>query len=1279
MIDHDSSLSLLLALRFAPVEGKNGVYHKEYCQHNGYALIVDFNEKRIDYGPHITIGDKTTSNFSHAENFVVLECVDRCLEKGYSPQSIILEPKWQLGHNEKGKLDILIKQDGKAWLMIECKTWGGEYTKELNKMRRDGGQLISYYVQDKSAQYLCLYTSHVDDGEVHYDNAIIAAEERWQELNNQKEIYEQWDKTFKQNGIFNTEATPYNAVFKAMTIKDLKPLREKDSSVIFNRFAEILRHNVVSDKPNAFNKILNLFLCKILDEQWKAEDEELDFQWIEGKDTFQSLQTRLNNLYKEGMNRFLGLEIVDYTDKEFDAKLSNIHNAGAREAVAKMFNDLRLKKNPEFAFKEVYDDASFAANGQVVKEVVELLQKYKFRYSHKQQFLGNFFELLLNTSIKQEAGQFFTPVPVAKFLVSSLPIDKLIRQKIEAREADFLPYMIDYAAGSGHFLTEWMDEVQRIIESLDSTNEPRPVKSKLKSWVSDQFAWASEFVYGIDADYRLVKTAKVSAFLNGDGDARIIRADGLDSFKGSNDYVGILTKYDKDNPQNNAQFDVLIANPPYSVSAFKNTMNEGANSFELYPYLSDQSSEIECLFVERAKQLLKPGGMAAIILPSSILSNTGIYTRTREILLKYFSIRAIAKMSSDTFMATGTNTVVLFMERRPNNDWQVIHDAITRFMERPKDVTVAGIEKAFSVYVDAVYNNLSFADYADWIAGRDNANIESQTLMKDYHAWFDSLTEIKNLKAKRIFKDKPPEEKNTELRRLFREKVLLAEHDRMLYFLLTYHQRTVLVDVGEKKEGKNFLGYEFSNRRGHEGIRMYTDSDGKETTRLYDDMKDAPSDNPEKANYYISRAFLGEYPDIDKSLQKNITLHDTVSLFDFSARDYQKVLSLAPKKKEVASKWPIVRLGEVCEILNGGTPSTREKEYWNGDIPWATLVDTKDKYLYSTQRKITREGLEHSNAVLLPINTVIFSSRATIGEITIAKIKTCTNQGYKNFICDKSKIDYRFLYYILGYKKNAIESLAAGMTYKEISKEKISSFPIPLPPLPEQRRIVAELEAAEKAIIDLRDIPAQLDVEAQNLFIEMFGDPATNPKGWPMVRLGEVCEIVRDSVSPHDVHTNTTYIALEDIDENGCFINKSNIEERHIKSSKYRFEVGNILYGKLRPYLKKIAIPDFAGICSTDIIPLLPLHKESYFFLYHALRHPFFINMAVRLSSGINLPRITPNKLRDFQIPLPPLDLQAEFSERAEEIEKQKAAVRSQIPEAERDFAALQDRLFSGR
>lgn len=134
--------------------------------------------------------------------------------------------------------------------------------------------------------------------------------------------------------------------------------------------------------------------------------------------------------------------------------------------------------------------------------MVELLQPYQFRYGHKQQFLGDFFELLLNTSIKQEAGQFFTPVPICRYIVYSFPIKELILDKLKTGVPHVLPAVIDFACGTGHFLTEYMDRVQSIIEEVDIKTAKPSVRKKLSAWRDyDKYDWAKEYVYGIDADY----------------------------------------------------------------------------------------------------------------------------------------------------------------------------------------------------------------------------------------------------------------------------------------------------------------------------------------------------------------------------------------------------------------------------------------------------------------------------------------------------------------------------------------------------------------------------------------------------------------------------------------------------------------------------------------------------------------------------------------------------------------------------------------------------------
>ena len=653
---------LLLVLGYK--ETNFGIYNKKYK--NNYTISINFDKEKIFYidnnfDKNIKLGDETTSNFENSENFVVLECVDRLLEKGYSPDSITLEKKWEMGRKEKGKLDILVSKDNVSYLMIECKTWGTEFNKEYKNMLdkdKKGGQLFSYYNQDRNAEYLCLYTSRLNDNDkIEYKNEIVKIDEELKTLANVEEIYNRWNKQFSFNGIFEKDILPYGIQAKALLKKDLKIITPEDGKNIYNQFLEILRHNVVSDKPNAFNKIFNLFVCKVFDEDNTKENEELSFQWREATDNYEIFIDRLNQLFQSGMKDYLN-KIIFYI------KLDDIKQKNEKELRESLMQAM-IYKNQEFSFVDIFDERDFKRNTSIVKEVVELLQGYQFRYTEKHQFLGDFFENLLNTGFKQEVGQFFTPRILTRFIVQSIPINKMIKEKILSGNKDFIPKVIDFACGSGHFLTEVMDIIQKSLleigkENLDILKTVRTILERYND-DPDQFIWAEKNIYGIENDYRLVKTTKLSCFFNGDGEAQILQTSGIYPFY-HDDYRGTLL--DTKNKENE-RFDIVISNPPYSVSGFKAIMDRSsANAFDLYKDITDSSKEIEVIFIERMKQLLKPNGYAAIILPVSILQNDGLYEKARTIIFENFYLKGIVKLGSNAFQATGTNTVVLFLQKR---------------------------------------------------------------------------------------------------------------------------------------------------------------------------------------------------------------------------------------------------------------------------------------------------------------------------------------------------------------------------------------------------------------------------------------------------------------------------------------------------------------------------------------------------------------------------------------------------------------------------------------
>lgn len=1018
---------LIIKLGFAPENGKNGIFVKLYNNHNNYPIYINFNEQKIEYAYYgvnpnkcIKVGDFTTSNFEKPENFVVLECVDRLLTKGYHPECLELEKKYPLGRNLKGKLDILVytPNDNVPFLMIECKTWGTEYEKESAKTLKDGGQIFSYYQQDRAAMFLCLYTSHLDKKEIEYKNNIILVDKSWHDLSNAKDIYDYWNKNFKDNGIFETSATPYDIKPKALTYGMLKNLKEEDSGKIYNQIMEILRHNAISDKPNAFNKLLNLFVCKIIDEN-QNPDDELEFQWLES-DTDESLQMRLNDLYKAGMWRFLEIKIIDHSEEDVTKALEGIDNPIQKQQLVDMFRDARLKKSPNFAFVEVLDEKTFKLNAKIVREIVELLQVYKFRYQQKHEFLGNFFELLLNTSMKQEAGQFFTPVPITRFIISSLPLKEFVQSKIDNKAPDILPIVIDYACGSGHFLTEYMDQMQSIIESKIDVSKAKPnIKNLVKTWRDTiKFAWAKESVYGIDFDNRLVKTAKVSAFFNGDGEANIIWANGLDSFEKAEEYRDLLRHTQTYDRKNNGQFDILISNPPYSVEAFKSTLKYGNDSFELYSNVTDNSSEIECLFVERMKQLLKVGGWAGVILPSSILSNGGIYSKTREIIFKYFKIKAIVELGSGTFMKTGTNTVVLFLERRSDNDFVTIEKAVNTFMTDFKDVTVFGIENAFSKYVANVYDNITYDDYVSFIKGNASVLMQEHELFSDYKKAFENDVYVK---------------------------ATALEKEKILYFFLTYTQDIVLIKSGQKKDEKEFLGYEFSERRGHEGIKHLPGG-----TKLYDENGDLL--NSQKANSYIYNAFLNQRIDIDNSLVNNISYGRMSSFIIYGTNKFDKIINIKNKAQDVIeSKYPYAKLGDdLVEVLDSIRKPVSRVNRNKGLYPYygATgIVDYVDDFIFDGRYVLIGEdgakwGANDESAFIVEGKCWI-NNHAHVLKTNLNKII----DTYLVYILNKMDLSY----YITG-----------EVNVPKLNQVNLLKIKIPLPPLNVQRQIVTEINKIEK-------------------------------------------------------------------------------------------------------------------------------------------------------------------------------------------------------------------------
>ena len=209
--------------------------------------------------------------------------------------------------------------------------------------------------------------------------------------------------------------------------------------------------------------------------------------------------------------------------------------------------------------------------------------------------------------------------------------------------------------------------------------------------------------------------------------------------------------------------------------------------------------------------------------------------------------------------------------------------------------------------------------------------------------------------------------------------------------------------------------------------------------------------------------------------------------------------------------WVKVKISDIGEVVGGATPSTKNEQYYNGDISWITpkdLSDFKGRFISRGERNITQQGLESCSTRLLPKNTILFSSRAPIGYVAIAEKSMCTNQGFKSVIPNE-KIDYMFLYYLLKYNKDRIEAMGSGTTFKEVSGSTMRNIEVEIPrSITEQKKIANILDAIDSKIENNQKINANLLEQALTIYRNYF---ASNKK-LNKVKISDVALNITDGV-----------------------------------------------------------------------------------------------------------------------------------------------------------------------
>lgn len=261
-----------------------------------------------------------------------------------------------------------------------------------------------------------------------------------------------------------------------------------------------------------------------------------------------------------------------------------------------------------------------------------------------------------------------------------------------------------------------------------------------------------------------------------------------------------------------------------------------------------------------------------------------------------------------------------------------------------------------------------------------------------------------------------------------------------------------------------------------------------------------------------------------------------------------------------------------------------------------------------------------------------------------------------------------------------IRNLIQGANINNLRNEDIDSLKIPEFSIEYQIHLANILSKAEAFIAQRNESIRLLDELLKSTFLEMFGDPVKNEKGWEKVRFKEIARIDRIQVLPEDFTKNDFYIGLEDIEkETGNIIKTSTGNAEELKSSKFRFTSKHILYAKLRPYLNKVALPKEDGICSTDIFPILPISNVSHkYFVCYLMRSSYFVNEMTKKSVGANLPRANPAAIENLQVYKPIYSLQTQFAEIVEKVELLKTQYKSSLTELENLYGSLSQKAFKG-
>lgn len=362
----------------------------------------------------------------------------------------------------------------------------------------------------------------------------------------------------------------------------------------------------------------------------------------------------------------------------------------------------------------------------------------------------------------------------------------------------------------------------------------------------------------------------------------------------------------------------------------------------------------------------------------------------------------------------------------------------------------------------------------------------------------------------------------------------------------------------------------------------------------------------------------------------------------------------------------VVKVKYFAEVITGGTPSTKKTEYWDGgQIPWLNSGELNQKIISTTRNYITDEGLKNSAAKLMPEDSVLMAlTGSTTGVVGYLTFEASANQSVTGILPSEKHFP-KYLYFYLNSIREKVLHDAYGGAQPHISQKYVKELKIPLPPLEEQKRIAAILDAADEVRQKNKALIAKYDELTQSLFLDMFGDPVTNPKGWEEWKLGLVTSMKAGKfVAASDINDEQSEGMFQCFGGNGLrgFVESFTHEGDYVLIGRQGALCGNVKIAS-----GKFHATEHAIVCS-------PKEEYQTIWLYHLLK----IANLNRFATGAAQPGLNVGKLVELEFMFPPIELQNQFAESVQAIESQKAQAQASLEKAEELFASLLQRAFKG-